>query len=433
MSSRVGLEKSRVKASASLWAQVPTIWVGWVCARLILLYLLKSERGPFGDVAYYFFAQFGDDPSAMTEYPHAGTWPIEVLAWISGGDSREGFYVIFVIFCALLDALFLACLLRGQEYSDSRNARFYAAWFWVLFGTAAGHVFYLRLDLLPGLLVGLAALALIRFPNLGAFLIAFATTIKLWPGVLAAGLVGKFSETKTWTKLVTFAVSLLGLVGITVASAGLDRLLSPLQYQDKRGLQVESIAATLFVFRRLSDARYDVSYASSKSFEITGPGVSQAIFVLNIAMAAVLLFALTWAAWHFFAGGATYSRTVLFLVVIVLGLVVTNKVFSPQYIVWLGPIVAVAVRNVPQGKRRGGLILAALTVAAAALGAFIYPFYYDGIVGEPTHFAVILLVVRNTMIVGMFALASAWLGGHVREEIRQRGSTPETTKLDGGA
>ena len=61
-------------------AKAPSIWLGWVLARLFLIYLLLNEKGPLGDVRYYLEGVYGANPSDMTEYPQVGTWPSVLLA-----------------------------------------------------------------------------------------------------------------------------------------------------------------------------------------------------------------------------------------------------------------------------------------------------------------------------------------------------------------
>ncbi len=393
------------------FATVPAVWVGWALARLILVYFLKLDHSARGDVAYYFAGLFGTDPTQMTEYPHAGTWPTIILSWFTGGD-RGVFYIGFTIMTLLVDAAFLALLLRHHE----RNKRvFLAGWFWVFFGTAAGHVFVWRLDIFPAVAVAGAAALLISHPKTGAALLGFATTMKLWPGVLAAGLVGRFNSSNSWLRLASFFGSVAALSALTVFTSGMDRLLSPLNYQGVRGLQLESVPATYLLLQaHLTPGKWRLGYAPSKSFEISGPGVDAAIMWSTIATAGMLVFALSWALYRFFAGGWTSRTTVAFFTLMVLLLIATNKVFSPQYIIWLGPLFAVVVRQqLPAGfvpiKICQGF-LAVCAVAAAALGTYIYPFHYDYVwkyVGENLT-PVYVLVARNVLILVMVFIALIW-------------------------
>ena len=403
-----------------LFATIPAMWTAWVIARIMLGFIIFRDHSPRGDVAYYFYGILGNDPSMMTEYPHAGTWPVEVLTALIG-DHIDAFYIAFVLMCMLVDALFLALVLSNHH----ANPRVWiAGWFWIFFGTLTGQVFYMRLDIFPALTVAAAAACLVRWPNIASALLAFATTMKLWPGVLAAGLVGRFSNRKSWLRLLSFFTALVALCAITVLTSGWQRLLSPLTYQSDRGLQIESVFATPFVYQAFYEpTRWEMGYAESKSFEISGPGVDQAIAWSTYSMSAVIAFALAWALWRFLAGGWNPRSTIAFFGVMILLLIITNKVFSPQYIVWFAPLLAVALRQPqmsehqlkhPRTHRAISILmvsLAVLTLVTAALGNYVYPSNYNFIWAQVgVEFApVAALALRNLLIVIMAALALCWL------------------------
>ena len=399
-------------------AKVPTIWAGWVLARLFLIYLLVNETGPLGDVRYYLAGVYGDNPRDMTEYPQVGTWPSVLLAWITG-DDYEAYAIGFTAMVLLADGAFLALLLRHHR---SNPGAYSAGWFWVFFGTAAGHVFAWRLDLYPALLVAGAGALLATRPRLASALLAWATAAKLWPGVLAAGLVGRANSRDTWQRLAAFFGSLLALCLGVAAMTSVDRVLSPLTYQGERGLQIESLAATWFVYQAHRHPNvWTMGYAASKSYEISGPGVDTALAISTIATGAALVWIVGVAFAHFLRGFWSPHSTVVFFIAAILLLIATNKVFSPQYIVWLGPILAVALRSpVPkspagQPQRAADIkgvrtIMAVLAVGTAALGTVIYPYGYDYIwfyVGEDPN-PVYALALRNQLILVMAVLALYW-------------------------
>ena len=164
----------------------------------------------------------------------------------------------------------------------------------------------------------------------------------------------------------------------------------------------------------------------------------------TIATIAMLLFAVGWALYRLCAGGWTTRTTMAFFTVMVLLLIATNKVFSPQYIVWLGPLLAVVIRQrLPQGfasLRNFQALLASCTIIAAVLGTLVYPFNYDYIwnhVGE-NMFAVYLLVARNILIVVMAIIGLVWFAVEValaskieRADVQQR--QPPSSPADGAA
>ena len=385
---------------------VPAVWLGWIVSRLVLLRLILAEPMPFGDVRYYHSGISGADPTALLEYPDAGVWPVRLLGWVTGLEGVP-FVVGFVLMNVLVDAALLSLLLLrcGQR-------RVLAAWFWVLFGLATGHVLWLRLDLFPGVLVAGAAALLFTRPAVGAAVLAAATAVKLWPGVLAAGLVGGLRRSGTWLRVGSFALALLGLAGVTWVTSGPGRLLSPLTYQEDRGLQIESVAATPFLLRAHGDpGAYVVDYAASRSYEIHGPGTDLAVRVADVALYAVLALALGWAVWQLRADRWRPRVAVAFLLLLVLLLMVTNKVFSPQYLVWVGPLLAVCLAV---ARSRLVLLLAALSVLTAALGLYVYPYHYDELLASPGSVEIAVLAARNLLVVLMTALTALWLSREVR-------------------
>src|SRR5699024_3947266 len=282
--------------------------------------------------------------------------------------------------------------------------------------TLTGQVFYMRLDIFPALAVAAAAACIVRWPNIAAALLAFATSMQPLPGVLASGLVGRVTKGKAWLRLLSFFGALIALCAVTVFTRGWDRLISPLTYQENRGLQIESIPATPFIYQAFFEPEpWEMGYASSKSFEISGPGVDQAITWSICAMIATIAFALLLALWHFFVGTWPPRSYCVFCAVMVLLLVATTNVVSPQYIVCFGPLLAVAIR---QPKMAGTpktrivirvlfALLALLTWVCAGLGSFVYPANYNFIwqdVGVE-YAPVAALGLRNILIVVMAVLA----------------------------
>lgn len=411
------------------WADRAALWAAWSLTRLLLVGLSMLTTNADGDVIYYWWAYFGDDPTTMTEYPAIGTWPTAAVAWLSGGDL-DLFYQIFVTFCLSVDLIFFGLLQRGAVTPQRWRAIRRAGWWWCLFGLAAGPVFILRLDLFPALAVAASAALLFSRPRAAAAVLALATTMKLWPGVLAAGLVGRFNQAQTWHRLVAFFGSLLGLCALTVVFQGSQRLLSPLSYQNVRGLQIESIPATFpmwLAFERQEN--FAVFYAPSKSFEITGPYVPIALQLSSIAMILTVLGAVAVALWYFLRGGWHPYTTMAFYLAIIAALIVSNKVFSPQYIVWLGPLMAVVLRSdaPPAASQRlhrlRSTTLAALAVLipiAAAIGTYIYPFQYDYLLDiyQPELAPIGALVLRNCLMMIIAIIAVLWLLINCRNQAR---------------
>lgn len=353
----------------------------------------------------------------LSEYPDAGLWPVRAVIQLSGDHAH--------VFLTLFSAVLIACSTAFFFYLLNRSHR--SALFWTAFTAAAGPIVYSRLDLIPGLLVAATAAALFTHPKLASALLGFAAMSKLWPAALAAGLVDKWNRSATWVRLAAFGGTLVVVGAITVLTSGWDRLVSPLTYQDVRGLQIESILATpLIVAATIFPGQWHIAKAPSKSFEIFGPGVDQLLTASSVLMVCTMLFGLGWALWRFLGDAWSPRSTALFFLTMVLLLIVSNKVFSPQYVVWFGPLLAVLVAKQPDSPGAFGRDstrseadaqagrsseadalrkLTWLSVLAAALTTVVFPFTYNLLFEGPHWFAALVLTARNILMVYITYLA----------------------------
>lgn len=374
----------------------------WIATRVIVLALAAKFPGATGDVTYYFAGITQPDGQSLTEYPLLGLLPI----WLA--SHLPLFYpdhalIAFVCVMLAYDAAFFAFLL--SRTNCVRN-RVLAASFWLVFPITVGPVFVYRLDVFPAVVVGLGLWALATHPRIAGALFAVATWIKIWPGILAATCITSWRN-PTWLKrFVAFGLTLVSIGICTALLTSPSRVFSPLVYQQDRGLQIESLAATFLLYRAHTTAqdRYSITYAASKSFEITGPGVEFALQMTSIGMVLLVAACCVWALVIFVKGGSRLPEPSYVILSIVLLLIVVNKVFSPQYIIWLGPILAVMLLRAPQRVTIG---FAIATLITAGLSQFIYPLYYDDLLilhGSQSP-VVILLVMRNMIIVGMTIIA----------------------------
>ncbi|WP_298074275.1 hypothetical protein [uncultured Corynebacterium sp.] len=399
--------------AAAPWPRSRII-AAWALANAVIVGVLIFWPFANGDPMYYFRNSL-EEPQApsqgavpLTEYPDAGLWPVRAIIQLSGNHA----YVFLTLFSAVLIALSTAFFF----YLLNRSHR--AALFWTAFTAAAGPIVYSRLDLIPGLLVAATAAALFTHPKLASALLGFAAMSKLWPAALAAGLVDKWNRSATWVRLATFGGTLVVVGAITALTSGWDRLVSPLTYQDVRGLQIESILATpLIVAATIFPGQWHIAKAPSKSYEIFGPGVDQLVTASSVLMACTILFGLGWALWHFLGDAWSPRSTALFLLTMVLLLIVSNKVFSPQYVAWFGPLLAVLMAKQPDEARSASGRDAAqsepdtlrkltwLSVLAAALTTVVFPFTYNLLFEGPHWFAALVLTARNILMVYITYLA----------------------------
>ena len=224
-----------------------------------------------------------------------------------------------------------------------------------------GPVFLNAFDLWPALLVAAALLAFVRGHERTSYvLLALAVAAKVYPVVLLP-----LALVETWERggrewvrrgLLWF-VGVLLAVHLPVAVAGLGGLRYSYWVQLKRGLEVESLgAAALLALDRLGV--HHVTLVASFSTNVAGrlADVVAAASSL-VAVAAVLL-----VAWLYRRRGR--REPLVAAAAAVLAFVAFGKVFSPQYVDWLVPLVPAA------GAGASALLLAVLGLTRVVFDRF---------------------------------------------------------------
>lgn len=391
----------------------------WLLSRSWLFWmLLGSQEWVRGDVAYFADSLARLDSAGvggtLVEYPAPAIvvvglpWLLARVAGTVGIDDAYG--VLLMVSAALTDLVFTVLLFR-------RRGPGYLVWLVgvPLLGTTA----YARFDLLPGVLAGVAVLVLVRHPRAASVCLALATGIKLWPALLAPPLlaVARPVRRAVLAFVVTGAVLVLG--SLTVAGAS--RLLSPLTYQTDRGLQIESVLATPAMLGWWADpTRWQVAYAPSRAYEITGPRVH---LLLSVSTALTVLYVVGlglgwWTLWRL--RGRVRAGTVVWVgLAAVTGFVVVGKVLSPQYLLWLLPVAAGAL-VVADGRRLRWWTFGLLV--ASGLTQVVFPGFYGAITlrTELVWLPMFALVLRNGLMVALLVCAVAAAAEGLRSDA-QRG------------
>lgn len=360
-----------------------------------------------GDVLYYWKRlnlMWSGVPLSQTlvEYPTPVVWFLSIPYWLSGG-SRPAFVVVFIAGMLVLDVLFAVVLWRAGG-----TRRTFAVLFWIVFTFVMGPITYMRFDLVPAVLGGLAVLSLLATRDtVAGALVGLGAAFKLWPALLWPGTVGDRRGRIRAT--LGFLVVGVGLAVVSLAAGGWSRLVSPISWQSARGLQVESIWATpLMLARGFSPTSYTVALSQWQAFEIAGSGTSAALTASSVAsVLGYLAIVVTYVLW-LRRPVRTVVEAGLIMVLVVTIIIVTNKTFSPQYMMWLGgPLAAllVAAGRGPEGPGapswRDLRVLTFGVLGITLVTQLVYPILYSPLVhGGPLLLLVtIVLVVRNVALV----------------------------------
>lgn len=403
------------RSLAGTWAAV-----AWVASRALMA-LLWSRKETFidQDVRYYFWQlNHHELANALVEYPTPIALLLEGLRRIAGG-SEAAYLFAFVLLMVILDAAATAWLWLGL----SRRAAVY----WMAFTFATGALIWFRIDLLPAIAVLAALIWLTRRPAAAGAAIAIGAATKLWPAMLIIPMLGTGPRERR--RGLGFLIAGAALGGASLLFFGWRRSTSPLTWQSDRGLQIESIAATWPMIRHAFDPRplFHTELSEHNAWEIYGPGVEFWQQLTDVAMVGCLLLAVI-LGWLIGLGGvglpnhsiaaanspdATARRThavVLATIALICAVIVANKTFSPQYVIWLTGPLAVLV-SLPLGRRarQEAIALGVLGLATAVLTHLVFPLNYGGLIGDTAQPAqTLLLVGRNLVVVMLMVISTSW-------------------------
>ena len=376
------------------------------------------------DVLYYWHRthlMWTGTPLAQTlvEYPTPVVWFFSIPYWLAG-QSRPGFVVAFIAMMLLLDVLFAVALWRAGG-----TRRTFAVMFWIIFTFVMGPTTYMRFDLVPAILGGLAVIAL--YSNRRAIsggLVGLGAALKLWPALLWPATLGG-SWRSRGRSLVGALVVGGGLAVTALVAGGWTRLISPLRWQSDRGLQIESLWATpLMLIRGFAPDRYTVAVSQWQAFEITGAGARQMLTVSTVAtVVGYLALVAVYALW-LRRSDRTIVDAALLMVLVVTVIIATNKTFSPQYMMWLGgPLAALLVasglapreQQAPTWRDLRHLTYWVLGLTLAT--QLVYPVLYEPLIhlGGWMPVATAVLVLRNVAM----ACFVVWLSLLVRRTLRR--------------
>jgi hypothetical protein len=247
-------------------------------------------------------------------------------------------------------------------------------------GTRAGHAYLLWLLVGAGMLVGsrfdaLPALGTVlalacarrRWMLRAALLLAAATLIKWYPLVLLAPLVvAELRASGPHARVLRLPAAFGGVVA---AGLGLTWLINPrdalrpLGFLAARGLELESLpASAIWLARAIGGAPATLVYEANVQ-TLAAPGAALAETAATVLGLALALAAL-WLQWR---GRLTLGQAWL---IALLALLVGSKVFSPQYVIWVAPLLALEAAPLA--------LVGVLWLIVSALTALAFPTAYVG-------------------------------------------------------
>ena len=387
-------------------------------AALLAVHGVATTVGPFSDITVndlYVYGVYADLLHAGQlpyvdfgfEYPPLAAVPI----WLAGVPGLDD-----ATYAASFGVLMGLCLLGTQQLAArlAGGARegLTVAWLLVSAPVLIGASLRTHFDALPVAIAlgGLLALSRDRHA-LGFALLGAGTMTKLFPGLLGViavvWLVGRGDRRSALRGAAVFAVVVVA-ISLPLAGAG---YVDSFEFHLERPVQIESTPAS-------------VLFALGGS-EVTGTNLRPDRFKSNgldgghaDVVETVFTFLLVLALWTV-AALAARRRDARHMVLCgfagLLAFVTLGKVFSPQYVIWLAPLAALAW---VWGQR----LVAALVAAAIALTHVEFPSRYFDLINEQTDVIVIVAARNALLLVALGALLARLAQGSSRDRWAGPGS-----------
>jgi hypothetical protein len=293
----------------------------------------------------------------FVEYP-PGAFAVFMPPTIFGEQHYNAAFKGLMALCGVATILLAALVLA--ELRASRGRMLVSLGLLAAAPAALGPISLNTYDAWPALLTVLALYCFLRGWDLpGAGVLGLGVSAKVYPLVLVP-LAGVYVWRRAGPRRVAWALAVFLVVAVAVvapfAAYDLHGVASSFRSQASRGLQVESAgAALLLVADRIG--LYDAHVV--QTFHVAGRELrgSAADWVAGLTLA--LEAAAVVAVWLLYARvGDARSRLPLAFAAAVAGFLAFTKVFSPQYLVWLVPLVVLAGSWVAIGLTAAALVLA---------------------------------------------------------------------------
>lgn len=377
---------------------------GFILVHLVFLVFAASLslRGEaFSDTFIYRdWAVAGFDEANLSGGPSPWVYPILALIpmAVAGIGGPGPFFFLWVLITTLLNGWALLKLTnRGRDRGSIP-----AGWWWLSFTFLMGWLGFARVDGLTAPLVLVALAYGVGRPFVASVLLAIGTWVKVWP---AAVMLALFAVVRN--RILVVLAGLATTAGVVALAAGLGtlpKLLNFLTQQGDRGMQLEATFTTPWLWLSvlgIGDSRMYMN-TDINSMQVDGPGTALMSVLMQplLIVAALLVAGLTFWALHNGKLSSGVDRTELLLagaLTLATAFVVFNKVGSPQFMVWLGPAVAVGLAH----SRRDWRVPAAMLILIAVATYFIYPLFYDAL-SHNNPWMALVLTIRNVLLVVLF-------------------------------
>ncbi|RRB04872.1 glycosyltransferase 87 family protein [Larkinella rosea] len=385
-----------------------TSWCVFALGLLLIAYgFLKWQRNSLtgqGDMQLYYsvssqlFAGKIPYRDFKVEYPPLALLPM-VIPNILAFETELGFrrYVfLYMLEMLLLAGGFAVVLLKMSAFWPNRLTAWQLLLVYLLLVFLCRDLVLWRYDLFPAFLTLLTTLAVLRNrPLIAGFWLGLAIMAKLYPVILFPVFAMYYLTEKQVRASVLLTIGTgfaLLIVGIPALILSDNQVFSFLTYHQLRGLQIESTASGFLLLIHLPDLKSVSVVFNFGAFHVMAPGAEfilkalTGLFLLGIC-GTLAVFGLRFRREYKQFGTIPSPRLLASLLAVMLVFISINKVFSPQYLIWLLPFVFfLPFRQL------------ALVGAVFLLTNLVYPVFYPALI-DLKPLAIVLLNVRNLLVV----------------------------------
>ncbi|MBD2776423.1 glycosyltransferase 87 family protein [Iningainema tapete] len=333
-------------------------------------------------------------------------------------------YYIYAFFFLLENIVFSTInmlLMLKLMSSYSQRKKIIALAFYTLFALCIAPVMLWRYDLFPTVLTVLGLVSVISTrPTEAGISLGFGIAAKLYPVILLPIFTVYYLANKAHRALLNLWIGTIGTVGLILLPFFIvthERLFSFLSYHKARGLQIESFFAGIIAFGHrwgLIEAKTVASYGSR---DIVSPLSNTVLHLLPWFFIVIYGVMLINCFYRFrqerFTSELVKSNSlIIYTMLALLIFIITNKVFSPQYLVWIIPLAALL------NLRQAFLMLAVCitTYIMLSVGSF----------RQLDYAKVLWLNLRNFLILGL----SIWVFLDNRPHINLRANSQRLTRTE---
>jgi hypothetical protein len=284
----------------------------------------------------------------------------------------------------------------------------HASWAFVAALFLLGPVAVSRIDSVSAALAIFGLVAISRnSTGVAAALFTIAGWIKIWPIALFVAMVAAFKKRVQVFVVATLISASIIAVGVI---AGETKVFSFVTQQQERGIQIESVTATPWMWLAKfgsADLFFDDVVLTN---QVSGALVQELASISNYLLFGALGITFFLAIRAVRAGRDRTQVFVLAALTGVLDLIVFNKVGSPQFMIWLA-VVLVALVYFGINKSKLALVIGA---AILLLTQLVYPIFYVELLGLET-MPLGLLTLRNLLLVALLIWANLQLSKKAEE------------------